>query len=405
MTAPTVLVIGTMDTKAAELAFLRDRLAGAGVRARIVDVSTGPGRGAVTGADIPAAAIAACHPEGAGAVFGDDRGRAVAAMGVALERWIAGQEVAGAIGAGGSGGTALIAPALRRLPLGVPKLIVSTVASGQSGAHIGTSDLILVPSVTDIAGLNRVSRPVLVNAAAALVGMVTTPRPARADDRPALGLTMFGVTTPCVTRAAALLSDRYDCLTFHATGAGGDAMEDLALGGHLDGILDLTTTELCDRLAGGIMPAGPDRIARLAPLGIPYVLSVGATDMVNFAAPDTVPPRYADRLFHRHNPQITLMRTTPAELADLGAQIATALNAFVGPVAVLLPEGGVSALDAPGQPFHDLAADAALFDAIESALVRGSERRLDRLPYHINDPAFAEAAVAALEGMTRKTRP
>lgn len=403
MTEGAVLVIGTMDTKAAELIFLRDRLSAAGLSPVLVDVSTGPGRHDASDADISPTEVASCHPDGASAVFGEDRGRAVTAMATALERWIAARPVAGAIGAGGSGGTALIAPALRGLPLGIPKMIVSTVAAGQTAAHIGTSDLILVPSVTDIARLNRVSRPVLANAAAALAGMVTAPRLARADDRPAVGLTMFGVTTACVSRVAARLSDRFDCLTFHATGAGGDAMEDLALGGHLDAILDLTTTELCDRLAGGIMPAGPERIARLAPLGIPYVLSVGATDMVNFGAPGTVPARYGDRLFYQHNSQITLMRTTPAELACVGRQIADALNSFVGPVTVLLPEGGVSALDAPGQPFHDPVADAALFDAIETALVPGPSRKLMRLPHHINDPAFAEAAVLALEGMINET--
>lgn len=401
-TGPAILVIGTMDTKAAELEFLRHALMQTGRAVRIVDVSTTPG---AHGGDVSGAAVAACHPGGADAVFCGQRGQAVAAMGVALGRWIAGQDVAGAIGIGGSGGTAMIAPALRTLPLGVPKIIVSTVASGNTAAYIGTSDLILMPSVTDLSGLNRISRRVLGNAAAALAGMVTAPAVAQSHDRPAIGLTMFGVTTPCVTEVARLLSDRFDCLTFHATGTGGDTMEELALQGHLDAVLDLTTTELCDRLAGGIMPAGPERIARLAPLGLPYVASVGATDMVNFAGPDTVPERYRDRLFHRHNPQITLMRTTPDETAEVGRQIASALNTFAGPAAILLPEGGVSALDRPGQPFHDPAATRALFDAIDTGVRPGPHRHVLHLPCHINDPAFAAAAAATLERMMKETTP
>lgn len=396
-----VLVIGTMDTKAAELGFLRDTLINSGCRAMVVDVSTRPG---TQGADIAAETIAACHPDGPGAVFSDDRGQAVAAMGMALMRWIGRQDgVAGAIGIGGSGGTALIAPALRSLPVGVPKLIVSTVAAGHTGDYIGTSDLMLMPSVTDLAGLNRVSRRVLSNAAAAIAGMAKAPPPQMSADTPAIGLTMFGVTTACVTEAMRLLSERYDCLTFHATGTGGDAMENLALQGHLDAILDLTTTELCDRLAGGIMPAGRDRIIRLAALGLPYVASVGATDMVNFAGPDSVPRHYRDRLFHRHNPQITLMRTTVDENRVIGGQIAAALNAFAGPCAILLPEGGVSALDAPGQPFHDDAARAALFDAIDTQIIPGAHRQVLRLPHHINDPAFAAAAVTTLKMLMKET--
>jgi uncharacterized protein (UPF0261 family) len=253
----------------------------------------------------------------------------------------------------------------------------------------------MVPSVTDIGGLNRVLRPILANAAAALAGMITAPALDAAEDRPAIGLTMFGVTTPCVTGAVRALSDRFDCITFHATGTGGRSMEDLAAQGKLDAVLDLTTTELCDRLAGGIMAAGPDRIARLAVTGLPYVASAGALDMVNFAAPETVPARYRDRLFYHHNPQITLMRTTAAECARIGAEIADCLNRFER-ATFLIPEGGVSALDAPGQPFHDPAADAALFEAIESGTHRTATRRVIRLPHHINDPAFALAAADAM---------
>ena len=395
----TILVIGTMDTKAEDLAFVRDCVAAEGFDARLVDVSTS---GQKSVADVPAETVASAHPQGSAAVFTGERGSAVEAMSRALTAWIGGQEICGALGLGGSGGTAMIAPALRSLPLGVPKLIVSTIAAGDVSQHIGTSDLILMPSVTDIGGLNRISRPILANAAAAICGMARVNRQAVDDGRPAIGLTMFGVTTACVQAVSRELKDSFDCIVFHATGTGGRTMEDLAERGLLDGIADLTTTELCDRLAGGIMPAAANRISRLAPLSIPYVGSVGAVDMVNFGAPDTIPAKYRARHFYRHNPQITLMRTTVEENAQVGKEIADSLNEFDGPVAFLLPEGGVSALDAPGQPFHDPQADAALFDAIEQGTRPGKQRRILRLPNHINDPAFAHAAAGLLHGMMKE---
>ncbi|QDY71284.1 UPF0261 family protein (plasmid) [Qingshengfaniella alkalisoli] len=396
-----MLVIGTMDTKAQELCFVRDRLAAEGHTVLMVDVSTS-GKG--WGADITAEAVAECHQNGSTVVFTDERGSAVEAMSRALTEWIARQKIAGAIGLGGSGGTALIAPALRCLPLGVPKLLVSTVASGNTAPFIDTSDLIMVPSVTDIGGLNRVSRPILANAAAALSGMLDCKKVEDPSDLPTVALTMFGVTTPCVTAVCDRIKDRFDPIVFHATGTGGRSMENLALAGQLDAVMDLTTTELCDRLAGGIMAASPDRIARLAPLGIPYIGSAGALDMVNFAAADTVPERYSDRLLYRHNPQITLMRTTAPECAQIGREIGEALNLFDGPTVFLIPEGGVSALDAPGQPFHDPTADAALFEAVEATLRQTSKRRVIRLPHHINDPAFASVAAGLLEDMMNEVR-
>lgn len=399
----TIFVIGALDTKAADLGFVAERVRAAGGEAQIVDVSTiaRPDDASAAADVVPASVIADAHPGGRAAVFTGDRGSAVAAMAEALARWLPAQPgIRGAIGLGGSGGTALIAPALRGLPVGVPKMMVSTVAAADVRAHVGTSDLIMAPSVTDIGGLNRISRLVLGNAAAAIAGMAAAARPQPADSRPALGLTMFGVTTACVTAVTKLLGADNDCLVFHATGAGGRTMEELAEQGLLDGILDLTTTELCDRLAGGIMPAGPDRMDRLARLGLPYVGSCGALDMVNFAARDTVPRRYEGRRFHVHNPQITLMRTTAEENARIGGEIAASLARFDGPVAFLIPEGGVSALDAPGQPFHDPEADAALFDAIERGFRPTDRRRLLRLPHHINDPAFAAAVVDAFRGLT-----
>ena len=389
-------VVGTWDTKAEELAYVRDRIEAAGVGTRTVDVGTRSD----AAVDVPAAALAACHPEGAAAVLGgDDRGAAVAAMSIAFERFVQGRDdVAGMIGLGGSGGTALVAPGMRALPVGVPKVLVSTVASGDVAPYVGPSDVTMTYSVTDVAGLNRISRVVLANAAHALAGMIAgAPRIPEVAALPALGLTMFGVTTPCVQRAAAALKERFDCLVFHATGTGGQSMEKLVDSGFVGGVLDVTLTEVADLIAGGIMSAGEGRLDAIARTGVPWVGSVGALDMVNFAARDTVPERYADRLLHVHNPQITLMRTSAEENAAAGAWIARKLNRCGGPVCLLLPEGGVSALDAPGQPFHDPAADAALFDALERALEPTAERRLERLPFHVNDPEFADALVGRLQ--------
>lgn len=379
-------VVGTLDTKAAELAYAADLLRAAGVEARLVDVSTGPS----SGGDVPAAEVAAAHPDGADAVFTGDRGTAVSAMSVALEHWIrARDDVAGILGLGGSGGTAIVAPAMRALPVGVPKIMVSTVASGDVAPYVGASDIAMLHSVTDVAGLNRISRRVLANAAHALVGMLTHRVPA-VDDRPAVGLTMFGVTTPCVTHVRERLGDDVDALVFHATGTGGRAMEKLVDDGLIGGVLDLTTTEIADLLVGGVMAAGEDRLDAVARTGVPYVGSCGALDMVNFG-PD-VPGRFDGRLLYVHNAQVTLMRTTPAENVAVGEFLARKLNAMTGPALFLLPTGGVSALDAPGRPFHDPEADEALFSAVEKDARPGIVRRV---PHHVNDPEFADAVLDA----------
>ena len=389
----TTYVIGTADTKGAELRYVRDLLVAAGAEAVLVDVGTTRGERDV---DVTAGDVAARHPDGADAVFSDDRGEAVGAMAVALEHWLADRDdVAGVIGIGGSGGTALITPAMRRLPVGVPKIMVSTVASGNVAPYVGPSDIAMLYSVTDVAGLNRISRTVLGNAAHALAGMVTNAVPAAEDTKPALGLTMFGVTTPCVEQVVELLEDTYDCLVFHATGTGGRSMEKLVDSGAVAGVIDTTTTEVCDLLMGGVFSAGEDRLGAIARSGVPYVGSCGALDMVNFGAKDTVPERYADRNLYVHNPQVTLMRTTPEENARMGEWIAQKLNACDGPVRFLLPEGGVSLIDAPGGPFHDPEADAALFEALERHWRDAPNRRLVRLPHHINDPEFARALVDA----------
>lgn len=393
----TVYVAGTCDTKAAELGYVRGIIAAEGVAALLVDLST---RASGAAADIGAAEVASHHPDGAQAVFTGDRGRSVAAMAVAFDRFLATRrDVAGVIGLGGSGGTALVTPAMRALPVGVPKLMVSTVASGNVAQYVGPSDIAMMYSVTDMAGLNRISRTVLANAARAIAGMARG-EAAEADGKRALGLTMFGVTTTCVNALVAALEADYDCLVFHATGTGGQSMEKLAESHLLAGAIDATTTEVCDLLMGGVFPCTEDRFGAFARTGLPYVGSCGALDMVNFGAMDTVPERYRGRTLYAHNPQVTLMRTTAEECARIGAWIGEKLNACEGDVRFLIPEGGVSALDAPGMAFHDPAADRALFDALERSLQRSERRRLVRLPHHINDPAFAEALVAAFRDIT-----
>ncbi|MBA2777917.1 Tm-1-like ATP-binding domain-containing protein [Billgrantia kenyensis] len=385
-------IIGTCDTKAAELRYVRSLLQAPGLETVIVDVST---RGEDSDiADIRAADVAASHPDGPEEVFVNDRGRAVAAMAEALRRLLASrQDVGGVIGLGGSGGTALITPAMRDLDVGVPKVMVSTVASGNVAPYVGPSDIAMIYSVTDVAGINRISRRVLGNAANALAGMLQGRIPEVDDGKPAIGLSMFGVTTACVTQVTDTLEETFDCLVFHATGTGGQSMEKLAASGMVAGLLDVTTTEICDLFMGGVFSAGEERLDVVARTSVPYVGSVGALDMVNFGALDTVPAAYRQRLLYEHNPQVTLMRTTPEENARMGRWIGEKLNRCQGPVRFLLPEGGVSMLDAPGQPFHDPAADAALFEALEQTVVQTPERRLIRYPFHINDPEFAAALV------------
>ncbi|RVH91448.1 Tm-1-like ATP-binding domain-containing protein, partial [Sinorhizobium meliloti] len=346
--------------------------------------------------DISAETVAAVHPGGAAAVLsGNDRGTAIAAMGEAFARFLpARDDVAGVVGMGGGGGTSIITAGMRRLPLGLPKVMVSTLASGDVGPYVDVSDIIMMPSVTDMAGLNRVSRVILKNAAEAITAMANRPAEETAS-KPAIGLTMFGVTTPCVTAIVERLKADHDCLVFHATGTGGRAMEKLADSGLLSGVLDITTTEVCDLVFGGVLPATEDRFGAIARTDLPYVGSVGALDMVNFWAPETVPERYSGRLLYRHNPNVTLMRTTPEECAAIGRWIGAKLNLCSGPLRFLIPERGVSALDIEGGAFFDPAADAALFEALETTVNRSDRRRIERLPLHINDPQFAEAAVAA----------
>jgi uncharacterized protein (UPF0261 family) len=403
----TIYVVGTCDTKGEELAYIRDLIRASNQKATLVDVSTGGGSGSTSAsgvspsrADVTPDAVAAFHPQGASAVLElNDRGKAVTAMALALTRYInERKDLAGIVGAGGSGGTALVTPSMRALPVGVPKLMVSTVASGNVAPYVGSSDVCMMYSVTDIAGLNRISRAVLANAAHAVAGMVAGADKAKAASvsaasRPAVGLTMFGVTTSCVNMVSAALAAHCDCLVFHATGTGGQSFEKLVDSGMLVGAIDVTTTEVCDFLVGGVFPCTEDRFEAFARTKVPWVGSCGALDMVNFGAMETVPQRFRGRNLYVHNPQVTLMRTTPAENAAIGAWIAERLNHCDGPIRLLIPERGVSAIDAPDKPFYDPEADAALFNALEKTLKPTATRRLIRLPLHINDPAFAEALV------------
>jgi uncharacterized protein (UPF0261 family) len=386
-----VYVVGTADTKGEELDYLAGLVAARGAAVARVDVGT---RAPADGFDVGAAEVAAFHPGGAGAVLGlDDRGRAVEAMGTALAAFLASRDdIGGVVGIGGGGGTSIVTAGMRALPYGLPKLMVSTLASGDVAPYVDISDIVMMPSVTDMAGLNRLSRTILANAAEAIAGMVLHPAMAQQGGLPAIGLTMFGVTTPAVMAIVERLRDRYDCMVFHATGTGGRTMEKLADSGMLTGFLDITTTEICDLVCGGVLPATEDRLGAVARTRLPWVGSVGALDMVNFWAFDTVPAHYAGRTLYRHNPNVTLMRTNAGEARAIGAWLAGCLNRCEGPVRLLIPEKGVSALDVEGGAFFDPEADAALFDAIEQTLVKTADRQVMRLPLHINDPAFAAAA-------------
>lgn len=388
-------VVGTADTKAAELSYVRDLIEAAGTPTVLVNVGT---KGGEDVADVSAATVAACHPEGPATVFVNDRGRAVVEMSKALEAYVLGQEdLGGIIGLGGSGGSGIIAPAMQALPIGLPKVLVSTLASGDVSAYVGASDVNMFHPVTDVSGINRVSRKLLANAAHALNGMMTHAIPESADDRPALVLSMFGVTTPAVQAITDELSSAFDCLVFHATGSGGRSMEQLIDQGEIAGALDITTTEICDLIVGGFLSAGEERLDAVARTGIPYVGSCGALDMANFWSPESVPAEFKGRTFYHHNAQVTLMRSTVEECAQIGRWIGEKLNACKGPVRFLLPLRGVSALDIEGGAFHDPEANAALFQALRDTVKITTDRQLVELDMHINDPAFAAAAISSFK--------
>lgn len=406
MSDPTVVLVGTLDTKGDEYAYLRDRLRLHGVNTLLVDVGTlEPPRAEP---DIDRHEVAA-----AGGVDLDqlararDRGRAVSAMASAaaalVRRLYDEGRCDGVLAAGGSGNSAIATHAMQALPVGVPKLMVSTMAAGDTRDYVGPSDVAMMASVTDVAGINSISGRILANAAAAMAGMVQAPPVELPEQRPLVAATMFGVTTPCVTAAREALERRgYEVLVFHATGTGGDAMEGLIDSGFMTGVLDITTTELCDALVGGVLAAGPNRLEVAGRHGLPQVVSLGALDMVNFGARDTVPGQFEERNLYVHNPSVTLMRTTPEECAELGRIIARKLSSARGPVALFVPLKGVSAIDADGGPFYDAAADEALFDALRSNLRGNVELR--ELDLHINDPEFAQAMVDRLVELIEERR-
>ena len=394
-----VYVIGTCDTKGDELRFACACISRAGARPVLVDVSTAAPD---LEADVTAETIAAHHPGGRAAVLGlTDRGKAVAAMAEALKHYLLSRKDIGAVlGLGGSGNTAIVTEAMRALPVGLPKIMVSTLASGNVAGFVGPTDIMMMHAVTDIAGLNPISRTVIGNAAHAAAGMVRTRVPKPRKSKRAVGYTMFGVTTTCVNEIRRRLEPASESFVFHATGTGGQSFEKLAESGFFDGVMDVTTTEVADLLVGGVLPCTADRFGAFIRNSIPYVGSVGACDMVNFGARNTVPVPFASRKFHVHNAYVTLMRTTPEENARIGAFIVERVNRMAGPVRFLLPLNGVSAIDHSGQPFHDPAADAALFDAIRQGWRKVRNHKLVELDLHINDPAFAAAAVKAFKEIT-----
>ena len=395
-----VYVIGTCDTKEAELRYAVARVVAAGAPALLVDISTTPSSAK---ADATPEMVARHHPSGADAVLGHaDRGRAVTAMAEALTAFLLSRDDIGAVlGLGGGGNTSMVTAAMRALPIGVPKLMVSTMASGNVAPYVGPTDIMMMHAVADVAGLNAISARVIGNAAHAAAGMVLNSVPATTSTRRAVGLTQFGVTTALIDQIRRMLEAEAECFVFHATGTGGQCMEKLIDSGLLTAAIDITTTEVADHLVGGVLACTADRFGSIIRTRIPWVGSVGALDMVNFGAWETVPPSFTGRNIYVHNPQVTLMRTTPGENAAIGRWIIDRVNRMEGPVRFLLPLHGVSAIDQPGKPFHDPEADAALFAAIRAAWKPAPQRKLIEVDAHINDPAFAEAAVHAYRDITK----
>ncbi|HWG41628.1 MAG TPA: Tm-1-like ATP-binding domain-containing protein [Gemmataceae bacterium] len=403
----SVLLIGTLDTKGIEFQFVRDLLRQAGIATLVLDA--GVLHPPAFTPDISREEVYAA----AGTRFDairrtSDRGQAITAAAkgaakIAVDLHAKGQ-LDGLLGLGGSAGTTIATTAMRALPFGVPKLMVSTLASGQVKPYVGVRDILMMNSVVDISGINRISRIVLSNAASAMIGMVQSAvHSPQSADRPLVSATMFGVTTPCVEAARRAVEQAgFEVLVFHATGTGGMTMESFLRDGLIAGVLDLTTTELADEQVGGILTAGRDRLTAAGLRGVPQVISVGALDMVNFGPPETVPEKFRERRFYAHNPTVTLMRTTPDENDALGKEIAHKASAARGPTAVLVPLKGVSALDAEGKPFWWPEADAALFQSLRNWM--SPHVRLIELDLHINDPVFAETSVRTLLEMLDRLR-
>ena len=390
--AKTVCIVGTMDTKGLEFAFIKAQIESSGVSTCVVNTGImgepqlAPDVSADEVAGKAGSSLQALRDEG-------DRGNSVAVMAqgaaaIVAEKQAAG-DIDGIISLGGSAGTTIGTTAMQAVPVGVPKIMVSTLASGDTSPYVQSKDICMMYSVVDIAGINRLSRQILANAAGAIVGMVNAEAPAAMEaDKPLIAATMFGVTTPCVTKAREILEAAgYEVLVFHATGTGGQAMEDLVRGGFLAGVLDVTTTELADELVGGILSAGPDRLEAAGEAGLPQVIAPGALDMVNFGPRDTVPEKFNDRLFYQHNPTVTLMRTTTEEMAELGRIMARKLSAAQGDTTVIVPTQGVSAIDKTAQPFDSPEARAAWRENLMANI--GSNVTVIEMDAHINDDEFA----------------
>lgn len=394
----TIAVLGTLDTKGHEHGFVAEQIRTRGHKPLLIDVGT-VGEPQIA-PDVTREEVAALVGVDLKAIATrNDRGEAVSAMSNAapaiLAKLQAERKIDGVISLGGGGGTAIGTAGMRALPLGFPKLMVSTLASGNTAQYVGVKDIVMMPSIVDVAGLNRISRQILTRAAGAICGMVEAAVPANAGDKPVIVASMFGNTTDCVQHAKALLEDAgYEVLVFHATGIGGRTMESLIESGLVTGVLDITTTEWADELVGGFLGAGPSRLDAAAKNGVPAIVAPGCLDMVNFHAPETVPAKFQRRTFYHHNPQVTLMRTNAAENRQLGKILADKVSASTGPVSVLIPKQGVSVISAPGQPFHDPAADQALFDAIKANLKPGIP--VEEMDCKINDPQFAEACAKRL---------
>jgi uncharacterized protein (UPF0261 family) len=404
MTNKTVAIIGALDTKGAEYAFLKQQIEDQGVGTLMIDVG-------VVGEppfppDIPAEEVAkAAGDDRAALAAANDRGKAVGAMAagaaIVLKRLYDEGRVHGVIAMGGGGGTTVGSIAMQPLPIGVPKLIVSTVASGDTSAYVGVKDIVMMPSIVDVAGLNRLSSKIIANAAGAIAGMVRIEHRESDDAKPMIAATMFGVTTVGVTKAREIIEKAgYEVLVFHAVGSGGRTMEELIRAGFIAGVLDLTTTELADELAGGVLSAGPNRLEAAGETGVPQVVSLGALDMVNFGARETIPPKYAKRKLHPHNPLVTLMRTTPEENAELGRIIAAKLGKAKGPTVLIIPKKGVSAIAVEGGPFRDAEADEALFTALRTNITPNVA--LVELDADVNSDAFATEAADRLLALVGK---
>jgi len=393
----TIAILGTMDTKGEEHAFVAQQVKARGHQTLIIDV--GALEPPKLQPDIAREEVAkAAGVDLAALVARRDRGESVAAMSkgapLVLAKLAAEKKIDGVISLGGGGGTAIATAAMRALPIGFPKLMVSTLASGNTAQYVGVKDIVMFPSIVDVAGLNRISRQILTRAAGAICGMVEA-KPEAGADKPVIVASQFGNTTACVDRARKILEQEgYEVMVFHATGTGGRTMESIIESGMVAGVLDITTTEWADELVGGFLGAGPTRLEAAARHGVPAIVTPGCLDMVNFHAPDSVPAKFKGRNFYQHNPQVTLMRTTQEECSQLGRIIAEKVNLSKGSVAVLLPKQAISVISAPGQKFHDLAADQALFDAIKTHLRKDIE--VLEMDCAINDAPFAEACARTL---------